>query len=72
MKITMAHASDFLTCVFNGRLFHFFEFVMEKALAGGYYSADGSLDIAAYNIMIYIVLSICCLPLYFLNKAVKF
>ena len=64
MRVSMMHASDLIRCIFDGKILHFYSYIMDNAATGAYYSAT-----AAYNIVIYITLGIWALPLYLLNMA---
>jgi len=61
-------SSDFLDCLFTGKIFNFYGYVIAKGAEGGYMAPDLGVPVgAAYNIVVYIVLAIWQLPIYIAN-----
>lgn len=70
MNATSQQASDLLDCIFTGKPFVFYTYVLNKAAAGGYMSPAYSPAVnpaAAYNIVLYFVLAVWELPIYITN-----
>ena len=63
MKITMLHGVDFLKTVFDGQNFcNFYNYTIDKSLAGEYIRAPGYVCGAIYNIILYIAMGLISLP----------
>jgi len=63
MYVTMPQASDLISCLFEGKIFHFYSYIAERAAQGSYLSGG-----AAYNIFLYITMAVLAAPMYLLNK----
>lgn len=62
IEITALHSYDLLSILKEGKLLSFYQIVLNKALAGGYYADPGAIHAANYNIIIYLVLSAWLFP----------
>ncbi len=62
LSITVWHSYDLLSAIKNGNFFSFYQIVLDKALAGGYFGVAQASYAANYNILIYLVLAIWLLP----------
>lgn len=67
LEITIKHAEDFISLVYRGQAGTFYDFTLYKALDGGY-GTQSVLNAAAYNIFLYIIVSIIILPWVFVRK----
>ena len=65
MCVTMPQASDLISCLFEGKIIHFYSYITEKAAQGSYLSNG-----ASYNIFLYITMAVLASPMYLLNKLV--
>ena len=72
MMISTLHSSDFLDCLFAGKLGIFYSMTYEKAQAGLYLQHDAATDGAIYNPIMYLALGICISPVYLLGKIFSF
>ncbi len=65
MTVTLPQASDLISCLFEGKILHYYTYISERSMQGFYLSYG-----AAYNIFLYITMAILALPMYLLNKLV--
>ncbi len=71
LRITAMHAYDLIDFSCDGNFFQYYSCVKDKALAGQYLG-NGLRDGANYNILDYMILSVPLMPVYILNKFIKF
>jgi len=71
MRITMLQSSDLLQCLFSGKIFHFYDYILGST-SGANFSNPGEPNVASYNILLYITMAILALPLYLLNLLFRF
>jgi hypothetical protein len=68
MAYTSQQSSDLLDCLFSGKFFNFYSYVIEKGAEGKYVAPYlGGPVGAAYNIVVYIILAVWELPIYIAN-----
>lgn len=67
MVITVHHAEDLISSIFQGKFFDFYSVVLDKSLRGGY-GTPGFLQSANYNIFLYLLLAILISPLVLFQK----
>lgn len=72
MRLTMLQSSDLLTCLFSGKFFDFYGYVLNKAGSGGYFAGTEFTTSAYYNILVYITLAVWALPVYLLDLVFHF
>ncbi|MCQ2528148.1 MAG: hypothetical protein MJ108_03400 [Saccharofermentans sp.] len=68
MTLTVWHSNDFLDCLFNGKITHFYEHCWNVANEGGYCGGGFERDAASYSPVVYFFLGILILPIYILDK----
>ncbi|MDD4797302.1 MAG: hypothetical protein PHO66_05995 [Eubacteriales bacterium] len=62
IEITALHSYDLLSVIKDGKVLSFYQIVLDKALAGGYYADPNVIHAANYNLVIYLALSAWLFP----------
>lgn len=72
LTITYLQSDDLLSIIKQGKFFHFYSIVLDKALAGGYQNTPSVLLAANYNILLYAIIAVWILPVRLLELALGF
>lgn len=69
MSITITHSMDLLHLIENGKTMDFYDYVLHKAIQGGYSGGIENIQASAfYNFAMYLVLAIILAPFELVNK----